>query len=132
MTLGAVANNGKATLAGGVTGKGFVKGKSGNPKGRPKSAGLAAYIRKQTDEGKVLADFMLSIVFRQGEFEHARIPLNVRMDAATWLADRGMGKPVQVNEFTGPNGEPIEQRRVLEVVAVDYRVTAQPLLTDGE
>src|SRR5678816_255662 len=31
-----VANNEKTTMLGGITGKGFMPGQSGNPKGRPK------------------------------------------------------------------------------------------------
>ena len=40
-----VANNEKTTKLGGITGKGFMPGKSGNPSGRPKGT-LKDYVRK--------------------------------------------------------------------------------------
>ena len=67
------------------TGK-FLPGHSGNPGGRP--AGLATLIRETTNDGQELVDFMLS-VFRG---EHGEEP-RLRADAATWLSDRGFGKP---------------------------------------
>jgi hypothetical protein len=91
----------------------FPPGTSGNPKGRP--AGIAAYARRQTKNGKELVDFMLNVLRRSGEFEHARVPLPVRMEAATWLADQAFGKPVQRNEHTGADGGPM-QLDVREVV----------------
>jgi len=75
--------------SGGITGKGWQPGVSGNPGGRPK--GLARFIRDQTMDGEELATFMLEI-FR-GETSEA--DLRDRIAAATWLADRGFGKPVQ-------------------------------------
>lgn len=67
----------------------FLPGISGNPGGRP--AGLSALIRDATDEGSELVDFMVGL-FRG---EHGE-DLRMRADAATWLADRGYGKPTHV------------------------------------
>ena len=68
----------------------FLPGISGNPGGRP--VGLAALIREATDEGSELVEFMLGL-FRG---EHG-VDLRMRADAATWLVDRGFGKPTQIS-----------------------------------
>ena len=68
-----------------VTGR-FLAGQSGNPGGRP--VGSHNYIQERTADGSELTDFVLS-VFR-GENGAS---IKERMDAATWLADRGFGKP---------------------------------------
>ena len=72
-----------------VVGRPFPKGVSGNPGGRPK--GLVRRIREETDEGAELVDYMLG-VFRD-ESESTR----TRVEAASWLADRGFGKPQQTS-----------------------------------
>ena len=64
----------------------FLAGQSGNPGGRP--VGFRSHIKDSTDEGSELIEFVLS-VFRGEHGEDTR----QRMDAATWLADRGFGKP---------------------------------------
>lgn len=66
----------------------FPKGVSGNPGGRPQ--GLGTYIRTETQDGQAIADFMLAVMK-----DPAR-KVDQRMEAATWLADRGFGKPAQV------------------------------------
>lgn len=79
------------------------KGQTGNPGGRPR--GLAAFIRQTTGGGWKLVRFMVA-VFSGGpvSFPDPRQPgvkvtviptLMQRIDAATWLADRGFGRPVQ-------------------------------------
>lgn len=104
----------------------FVKGQSGNPGGRPKSAvtGLAAYIRKQTQDGRILVDELLRIV-RKGKREQDRVA------AARELWDRGFGKPLQQLELDAnvttmrvPSWAdeeladlPAEKRKVLEAIA---------------
>ena len=59
---------------------------------------LAHYIREQTKDGDDLIDFVLSVF--QGKINgrvdkklKANLPL--RLDAASWLTDRGWGKPPQ-------------------------------------
>ena len=67
-----------------ITGR-FLPGHSGNPGGRP--VGFHNYIQERTGDGSELTDFVLS-VFRDENASNKE-----RMDAATWLADRGFGKP---------------------------------------
>ena len=64
----------------------FLAGQSGNPGGRP--VGFHNYIQERTGDGSELTDFVLS-VFRGENGASTK----ERMDAATWLADRGFGKP---------------------------------------
>jgi Family of unknown function (DUF5681) len=69
----------------------WPKGTSGNPGGRPK--GLARYVRELVgDDGRRIADFMLGVL--EDETERTE----TRMQAATWLADRGLGEPMQPQE----------------------------------
>jgi hypothetical protein len=67
----------------------YLPGISGNPGGRP--VGLSGLIREATDEGSELVDFMLGL-FRGKHGEDMR----TRADAATWLTDRGFGKPTHI------------------------------------
>jgi len=75
----------ESTRVGGVTGKGFTPGVSGNPGGRPK--GLSRRVRELVgDDGHEIAEFMFTLMTD----ERAR---NAdRIEAAKWLADRGFGK----------------------------------------
>ncbi|MDP6422653.1 MAG: hypothetical protein FI707_12150 [SAR202 cluster bacterium] len=75
-----------------VVGRPFPKGVTGNPGGRPK--GLASIIRDRTFDGQELVDFYTS-VFRGEKIDGVKPALKHRMEAGTWLSDRGFGKPVQ-------------------------------------
>jgi hypothetical protein len=92
-------------------GRPFPKGHSGNPGGRPK--GIVSAIRAQTCEGEELVAFVVR-VFR-GEVDGVR--LRDRLEAATWLADRGFGKPTQGVELAGKDGETLSLTLVQAVVA---------------
>ena len=72
----------------------FVPGNTSNPGGRPK--GLARKIRAEVgDDAEEIVCFMLMILRDQ------KASYKERMQAATWLADRGYGKPTQSLELTG-------------------------------
>ena len=80
-----VENNETAALAGGVTGKGFVPGRSGNPGGRPK--GLARRVRELVgDDGERIAVFFVEVM------TDPKQRTADRLEAARWLADRAFGK----------------------------------------
>jgi Family of unknown function (DUF5681) len=78
----------------------FVKGQSGNPGGRPKT-GFGALLREETRDGAELAEFMLDV------FRGKRRSLKLRMEAATWIADRAFGRPIQATEVSGPDSGPV-------------------------
>jgi hypothetical protein len=85
---------------GGVNGRGFLPGRSGNPGGRPKRVTkLIETIQQETRGGEDLVTFMMQ-TFRSG-------PMRYRMEAAHWLTERGFGKPPQVVEHTNEDGGPI-------------------------
>jgi hypothetical protein len=96
-----------------VPGRPFPKGVSGNPGGQPK--GLASEIRERTKDGEELVGFVLK-VFR-GEVCEAK--LRDRLEAATWLADRGFGIPTQTLEHAGTDGEPLIPVGLLQALLVD-------------
>jgi hypothetical protein len=78
-----VQNNGRTT--GGVTGKGFMPGQSGNPRGRPK--GLAKATRELVGEdGMALAELWWDIARDETRRDRDRL------EASRLLADRGWGK----------------------------------------
>ena len=93
--MATVENRSVTTRPGGVTGRGFMPGQSGNPGGRPK--GLARRVRELVGEdGELLLQFMIDML---GD-DNARTA--DRLDAARWLADRGFGKAVQAVEIDVP------------------------------
>ena len=117
-----------------LIGRPFRKGVSGNPGGRPK--GLGAYVRDNTLEGEELADFYLAI-FRGEKIDGKKPGLRHRMEAGTWLSDRGFGKAVQQSDIKVDHHKPddrlstysLEQLNAL-LDALDNRVPT--LEIDGE
>lgn len=90
----------------------FVKGKSGNPSGRPK---VDFEVRDAAREYGQEAILKLVSLMREGD-------PRVSASAAQALLDRGFGKPAQAVEVSGPEGGPI---RGIEVTLV------QPERTDS-
>lgn len=85
-----VENNGRATAGiGGITGRGFVPGQSGNPGGRPK--GLAVLVREATADGQNPIDFLVKVL--EGRIKGVKV--EHRIAAARELLDRGHGKATQ-------------------------------------
>jgi hypothetical protein len=79
----------RTTRPGGVTGRGFLPGQSGNPGGRPK--GLGRRVRELVGgDGHAIAEYMFTVLSDTTERTADR------MEAAKWLADRGFGKAALV------------------------------------
>ena len=74
------------------------------------------HIRDHTAEGKELSDYVLS------EFCDENASIKERMDAATWLADRGFGKPAPVRDNDAPGiGD-------FPIVINDHQDDANPMI----
>jgi hypothetical protein len=88
---------------GGITGKGFVKGRSGNPDGRPKVVGEIKDLARRYGPAAIakLAQMSGLVANTPGaENESARIA------ALRELLDRGYGKAMQPTDITS-NGESV-------------------------
>ncbi len=116
--------------SGGITGKGFAPGRSGNPGGRPR--GFVPLIRQCTSDGEELVNFMLKIFHGDSINKHAP-KLKERIEAATWLADRGFGKPVQAigHEIQKETQNPFDYSRLTrqELYTLE-RILIKAQLTD--
>ena len=113
--MSSAQNNGRST--GGVTGKGFRPGQSGNPGGRPK--GLAKATRELVGEdGMVLVELWLQIALDPMRRDADRLR------ASELLADRGWGKaaafqPIEADDPLGlealEEGAAEFRRRILQL-----------------
>lgn len=68
----------------------FRPGQSGNPGGRPQ--GVMEYARKQTKDGKVLVDLLVSIVKGEKGIRGVRPTFDHRIQAVRELFNRGWGR----------------------------------------
>ncbi len=84
-----------------VVGRPFRKGESGNPSGRPK--GLSSYIRESTNGGREMVDLMIQVMRGETINGGMKPKLKDRMDAVSWLADRGFGRAIAQLESRSMN-----------------------------
>lgn len=115
-----VADNAPQRRLGGVTGKGFRPGQSGNPSGGPKGIGdVRAAARAHTT---------LAIQTLAEVAANRKAAPSARVSAAEALLDRGWGKsvqPVEVNDARPLAGVPAEKLlAALDVLVARVRVEA--------
>jgi len=122
----ATENSAEATQ---IVGRPWAKGQSGNPGGRPK--GLASYVREKTLEGEELVDFYLK-VFRGEKIDGKKPGLRYRMEAGSWLSDRGFGKAVQRQEIDVTSREESPFAGFLHDLSDDALNHLMELLDSGE
>ena len=101
-----VSNNGETTQLGGVTGRGFMPGQSGNPSGRPK--GIARAVREACggDADEVIQG-LLAIARGEGVNGKAPRPAD-QIRAYEILLAYGWGKPAS---FVPVEGDPLDRAR---------------------
>ena len=106
--MSSAQNNGGTT--GGITGRGFVRGRSGNPGGRPQS--LAKATRQLVGEdGVALAQIWWDIARDETRRDRDRL------EASRLLADRGWGKAAA---YEPQEGDPLDLA-ALEGAAEEFR-----------
>ena len=101
---------------GGVTGKGFMPGRSGNPKGlngrqRPRRPGAGEHRRRPTPSPADVPDRpsgKLKSAGRNGKVLEVRErpSISERIEATKWLSDRGWGKARDIVEVEGEARRP--------------------------
>ena len=112
-----VQHNGEST--GGITGKGFRPGESGNPGGRPK--GLAALVREKTNDGKFLVEQMMKLARGQSIIKGSKPKHSDVTAAVEWLADRGFGKCLSTVALQNPDGSGLYQGSAETASIADLR-----------
>ena len=131
VSMSIVQSRPETTQRGGVTGRGFMPGQSGNPGGRPK--GLSRRVRELVGEdGQVIAEFMLGVMNDESARNADRI------EAAKWLADRAFGRAVQALDIdlypssVDINHFSTEDLKALAVILRKYSADAAELPESGE
>ena len=112
-------SNEDSKMRGGITGKGFTPGRSGNPSGRPKRQPISeryATIAELPAPGYLLSALKLSEAEKQAiktygdalALSQFRAGIKGKTDAAREIADRVEGRSRQAVEVSGPEGAPID------------------------
>ena|ERR1700686_3700373 len=118
--MGHVENNAKTTgkKRGGITGKGFLPGVSGNAGGRPRKTPVTDALRKMLEEDPKLAMRAAKALFAQVFRKNGPV-----VQAFREIADRVDGKSAERVEVTGEDGEAIQFKsddidgKILELAA---------------
>jgi hypothetical protein len=96
-----VANNEETTpKLGGITGKGFMPGQSGNLSGRPKKKLIDWALEEElaaldSEEARKIAKALVQLAAKD-------------VAAARLVTERTEGKPIQKLEHSGPDGSPVQ------------------------
>jgi L-rhamnose isomerase len=114
-----VQKNGRGT--GGITGKGFMPGRSGNPGGRPQ--GLARATRELVGEDRLALAQLWWDIARDDTRRDSD-----RLEASKLLADRGWGKAAVVQP---QEGDPLDLA-ALEGAAEEFRARILKLAGEAE
>jgi hypothetical protein len=83
-------------------GRPFPKGTSGNPAGRPQTKLLRQAIEGHTNNGRGLVEFLMRVLDGRPVRIGGKLywpTIDDQMEAVTWLADRGWGKPASMTEI---------------------------------
>lgn len=90
-------NNAKQRRPGGVTGRGFRPGESGNPKGRPRTSGLLnalrAAVAEVREDGRTVESLLVDVLIQEA------LKGRNRLAAVTIIFGRLEGKPKQQMDF---------------------------------
>jgi len=117
-------------LLGGVTGKGFLPGKTGNPNGRPRTRGLVNALRASVSDispdGRSIEELLVAALI-----EEAFGGRN-RMAALAYIFDRLEGRPSQQIEVADITRDAVRlswpRRRIWAALAHQYRRASQLLV----
>lgn len=97
MTTNNANSNDKQRKRGGITGRGFMPGKSGNPKGRPRTKGLLnalrAKVAETADDGRTIEANLVDALITEA------LKGNSRLAAIQTVFDRLEGRPKQQVDF---------------------------------